>query len=777
MAVDRYPDPPQITPGTHAPAAGNSAGGPIRYAHRLAGIRAAGEGLADIDLRELARKIWRRKGTLVGVTVIGTVMAALVLFQLTPKYTSMATVMIDPRENQVLDVQSVLSGLPADQETIESEIEVLLSRRLAERVIRKLALYRSPEFNARLRPASGAQKIMRRLNPKSLVPDSVLEWLSLSSAGPGLIEEQLLEKERIGIIDTHLDKLDVKRVGRSRVISISVTLANPALAASVANAVADLYIVEQLEAKFEATRRATEWLNERLAGLRGAVQKSEQAVERYRRTSGLVEGKGVTFASQQATELNSQLILSRSKRAEAEARLTQVERLVGNSSSVDSVAEVLASPLIQQLRGQEADIQRKAAELSQEYGEKHPRMINIRAEVVDLRRKIGAEVNKIVQGLRNEVAVARARENELAGNMRGLESRVAGLNQRQVQLRALEREAMANRTLYETFLNRFKETNEQQEFQRPDARIISSADTPNAPSAPKLKLLLVIAFTLSAGAGLALVFILESLDKGFRSMDDIEAGTGVPAIGLVPTLSGLAAMGKEPQALILEKPNSAFAESVRALHASILLSNVDKPPQTVLMTSSLPSEGKTSLALSLARLVARTGSKRVIILDGDLRRPMVHRHLGMDIGPGLVQLMAEEASLEDTLRRDEASGAYVLTAGGTPANPTDIITSDHFAQLLNSLKTTFDLIVIDSSPVLAVSDSRILSRMADKTIFAVRWAETRREVVRLGLKQILEAGGDLAGVVLSMVNVKKHARYGYSDSGYYHGRYRKYYTD
>ena len=282
---------------------------------------------------------------------------------------------------------------------------------------------------------------------------------------------------------------------------------------------------------------------------------------------------------------------------------------------------------------------------------------------------------------------------------------------------------------------------------------------------------------LSAAAGLILVFILESLDKGFRSMDEIEGITGIPAVGLVPALSSLAMKGKEPQQLILEKPNSAFAESVRALHASILLSNVDSPPKTVLLTSSLPSEGKTSLSLSLARLVARTGNNRVVIIDCDLRRPLVHRHLGMDIGPGLVQLLADEVSLEDALRRDEPSGAYVLTAGGTPANPTDIITSEHFAQLLTNLKSAFDLIVIDSSPVLAVSDSRILSRMADKTIFVVRWAETRREVVRLGLKQILEAGGDLAGVVLSMVNVRKHSRYGYGDSGYYYGRYRKYYSD
>ena len=758
MAVSRLPDPSQ------SPA---NAGG---FQHMA-------DGVPEINLRDLFQKIWRRKGTLVGVTLIGTLIASLIVFQLTPRYIADATVMVDPRENRVVDVEAVFSGLPADQETIESEIQVLTSRGLADRVAQKLRLYGSPEFNVRLRPVSLLATWKGYLSPAQYIPQDVIDLFSSGKKSISLSEEQAMERERVAIINRLLGSLEVDRVGRSRVINISVSSEEPAMAARIANTVADMYIVEQLEAKFEATRRATQWLNERLTGLKESVKDSEQAVERYRRSSGLVEGRGVTLTSQQASELNSQMIVSRSKRAEADARLQQVERLMSTSTSVDSVAEVLSSPLIQLLRGQEADIQRKAAELSQEFGEKHPKMINIRAEVIDVRRKIAAEVKKIVQGLRNEVAVARARENEMLGSMRAIEAKVAGLNQRQVQLRALEREATANRALYESFLNRFKETNEQQEFQRPDARIISSADTPGRPSAPKKNLLIAIAFIMSAAAAMVVVFILESLDKGFRSMDEIEGTTGVPALGLVPAFSGLSSKGKEPQQVILERPNSAFAESVRALHASILLSNVDNPPKTVLLTSSVPSEGKTSLSLSLARLVARTGNKRVVIIDCDLRRPLVHRHLGMDIGPGLVQLLADEASLEDVLRRDEPSGAYVLTAGGMPANPTDIITSEHFAQLLINLKSTFDLVVIDSSPVLAVSDSRILSRMADKTIFVVRWAETRREVVRLGLKQILEAGGDLAGVVLSMVNVKKHSRYGYGDSGYYYGRYRKYYSD
>lgn len=743
-------------------------------AFRLGGARLRS---AEFDVRDLVRKIWRRKGTLCGVTLIGTLIALLVIIQLTPKYTSTAKVMVDPRENNVVNVEAVLSGLPPDLETIESEIEVLMSRGLAERVVKKLALYRSPEFNGRLRPITGFQKFRRYLSLKSLVPETVLIWLGVDQSRSGVTEEQVLEKERVAIINELLGKLDVTRVKRSRVIAISVALSDPGLAASVANTVADLYIVEQLEAKFDATRRATEWLNDRLTGLRAALEQSERAVEQYRASSGLVEGKGVTFASQQASELNSQLIVERSKRAEAQARLQQVEELLKSSSSVESVAEVLSSPLIQDLRSREAEIQRRAAELSEEFGDKHPKMISIRAEIIDSRNKIAAEVNKIVQGLRNEVAVARARENEMLRNMRGLEVQVSSLNQREVQLRALEREAKANRALYDTFLNRFKETSEQKEFQRPDARIISSADTPNFPSAPKKMRLLIVALFLSAGVGMALVFVLESLDKGYRSMDDVEGDTGISALGLIPALSGRGGKGREPQDRILEKPNSAFGEAIRALHAGILLSNVDSPPKTVMLTSSVPAEGKTSLSISLARLVARTGNQRVVLIDCDLRRPMVHHHLGMDIGPGLVQLLSESASMEDVLRRDEASGAYVLTSGGTPANPTDIIMSEHFARLLNNLKSAFDLIIIDTSPVLAVSDSRVLSRQVDKTIYVVRWAETRREVVRLGLKQLVEAGANIAGVALSMVNVKKHSRYGYGDSGYYHGRYRKYYSD
>ena len=730
-----------------------------------------------VDVREVFRKVWRHKWLLTSITLIGTFIAALVIVQMAPRYTATATVMEDPRENQAVNLEAVLSGLPADQETIESEIQVLRSRGLAERVVKKLKLFEDPEFNGRLKPPTFRSKLKDALSLKNLLPDGLLERLSLKTDEVPPTEEEKLIRERVSIIDGLLARLLVLRVGRSRVIEISIIHGNPQRAAAIANTVADLYIVEQLEAKFEATRRAAQWLNERLTGLRAEVDKSERAVQEFRKTSGLVEGKGVTIASQQLSELNSQLIVARSARAEANARLRQVESLLQGASGAESVAEVLSSRLIQDLRSQEAEIQRRAAELSQEFGEKHPKMLNIRAEIADLKAKIESEVKKIVQGLRNEVAVSRARENELARGMGQMEQRVSVVNQSEVQLRALQREAEASRTLYETFLTRFKETREQTDFQRPDARIISRADTPGAPSAPKKRLLFFIAIFLSASVGIALVVLLEALDRGFRSMDQIEDQTGVVALGLVPSIRGMTKLGKAPHDLIVEQPRSAFGESIRALHASILLSNIDRPPKTVMVTSSLPNEGKTSISLSLARLVARTGTNKVLLLDCDLRRPQIHGLLGMRPGPGLIQVLTNEASLEEAIQRDEASGAFVLTAGGSPSNPTELLSSDQFASLLGNLCSGFDFIVIDTSPVLAVSDSRILTRSVDKTIFVVRWVETRREVAGRGLKQLIEAGCDLAGVVLSQVNVKKHSRYGYGDSGYYHGTYKKYYSD
>jgi capsular exopolysaccharide synthesis family protein len=576
------------------------------------------------------------------------------------------------------------------------------------------------------------------------------------------------------VVDAFLDSLSVSAVQRSWVIEISVDSTVPGKSENIANTVADLYIVEQLEAKYEATKVATAWLSARLSNLRGQLEVSERAVERYRNQAGMVEGRNsVTVAMQQLSEINTQLVLARSRSAEAVARLQQVERLLAKHRDVSSVGRVLSSALIQRLLEQESDLIRRRAEMSTEFGPKHPRMINVHAEIRDLRRKIGTEIDKVVLSLKNEVEVAKARESSLADTLSGIEDRMGVLNQRQVQLRALERDSEANRALYGTFLARFKEMSGQNDLQTPDARIISRASIPIVQSAPRVKLIVGLVFVFSVIIGISLVFVVEQLDTGYRSMEQIEQLTEVAALGLVPMVK--TKKGDSVARLILDQPISSYAESIRNLFVGLMLSNVDRPPKIVLVTSSMPDEGKSSITLSLARTVALSGRK-VVVVDCDLRRPSLHVALDLPRTPGLVELLAKRATLDEAVQKDEASGADLITAGEQVSNTIDLVSSEQLKRLLANLGQTYDLVILDSPPILAVTDARVLASAADKTIFVVRWEKTKREAVALGLRQVEMSGGSIAGVVLSKVDVRKHAGYSFADSGYYYGKNMKYYS-
>ena len=747
--------------------------------HPLTVHRAAAEPSAspppipgEVELHEVLRKLWRRKGLIVGITVALTVVAALVIFQISKLYTAEAMVMINYRETQVVDVEAVVSGLVGDVETIESEIEVIKSRGIAEKTIDALRLQESPEFNAALRPPSAVSGL---LDPRNWIPANWLRVVGADSAPDGLSEEEETEGRRARIVDTFLGKLEVSSVGRSRVIRIAFASENPRTAAAVANQLADFYIVSQLEAKFEATERANEWLRGRLAELREAVKQSERAVEEFRQQSGLIQGKDATLKTQEISELNAQLVVEGIKRAEAEARLRQVERLLNGPDGAQAVSKVLRSPLIQSLREQQAEVDRKAAELAQEFGQMHPMMISIRAEATDLRQNIAAEIERIVGGLRNEVDVARAREDTLTAALGRLREEVGQANNDEVTLRALEREAEASRALLETFLTRSKETGSQEGFQQADATVISRAAVPRSPSYPPRTLLLIAAVAGAGLLGLILALGVEMLDHGFRSMEQIEREMGVPPLGLVPEVKGLVRLRRRPDAHILEKPNSAYAEAIRSLHTGLMLSSGEQPPKTVLVASALPREGKTSIALSLVRLLASTGH-RVVLVDCDLRQPSAHKTFGAASQPGLVEVLLGTKCLEEVLITDSQSGARFVPAGEPVLNPADLLGSPQMGRLLANLAEGHDLVILDSPPVLAVSDARVLSRMVDRTLFLVRWVDTRRERVIAGLRQLVGAGGKVAGVALTLVDVRRHARYGYSDSGAYYGPLKKYYT-
>ena len=726
----------------------------------------------EFDLLEFVRKLWRRKGTIIGTTLTLMVLAVLFIFQLTPRYTAETLVMIDTRESNVVDVEAVISGLSPDAETIQSEIQVIRSRGLAAKTVEKLDLERNPEFNGALRPP-GALAIL--LDPRRYIPP---EWLAVITGAPTDIvftEADQATSQLDSIIDGFLGGLEVTSVGRSRVIKIAYTSENPKTAARIANQIAEFYIVAQLEAKFEATQRASEWLGERLSNLREQVDEAERAVEEFRQQSGLIRGTETTLETQEISELNSQLVSERTKRAEAEARLRQVERLLASAGGNEAVGDVLRSPLIQSLREKQADLEREAAELAIEYGDKHPKMINIRAKIEDHRLQIGAETNRIVQRLRNEVGVARAREEALTGQLNALKQTIGANNTSEVKLRALEREAEASRTLLETFLARSKETASQESFQQADATILSPASIPKVPSFPNKRKILILFFFGAVALGLGLAYGAEMLDHGLRSVEQVESYLHASPLGLVPLLKGVGKIGRRPEDRILDKPASAYGESIRSLHTSLILSSSDAVPKVVLVTSSLPKEGKTTVSTSLAHMLALSGHK-VIIVDCDLRHPTAHKSFGVPSTPGLVSLLLGKSPLDEVVQTGSRSGAHLIPAGAPLPNPSGVLGSAQMKKLLAELKGTYDLVILDSAPVLAVSDTRVLSRLADKCIFLVRWADTRRETALSGYRLIADAGADIVGVALTMVDVKKHAGYGYRDSGYYYGRIRKYYS-
>ncbi len=693
----------------------------------------------DIGIGEVLAVLRRRAGLIAAIVLPVMVATALILMWLTPRYSAELLIMIESAgDRRIVSLESVAAGLSGDEESVQSESFVLASPALARRVIDRLDL------------------------------DQIAEFMPAESIDPAT--------DMASVVDTFLSRLEIAPQENSRVIAVRFSAEDPQRAALIANSVGDEYLATRLETKFEATRRATAWLGQRIDELRVTVADKEAAVERARRDFGLLEGNGATLSSQELAELNTQMVMARSARAEAEVRLAQVQSQARRTGGLDTTTEVLQSPLIQSLRQQEAEVERRVAELSTELGDKHPRMIALRAEATDLQTRIQGEVNKIIAGLRNEVRVAQAREASLSGSLEELKGQVSLGNENEIELRALEREAEANRALLDTLLVRQKETMSQEdaEFQQPDATIFSRADVPVEPAYPRTGIVLGLVLIGSLLLSTLVVLILELLDRGFRSGEQFEAVTGIPSIGFVPLITKPEEFRTLP-GYVAGRPQTALGESMRTLNWSLKLAFPDQPPSSVLVTSSVPGEGKTTVASCLATAESKAG-QRVVLVDADIRRPGVQELTGVALEPGLTNVLAGEVTIDDALARSEWSGLSVLPAGSPSPHAPNLLGSQKMELLLRDLVKRFDLVVIDSPPMLAAADARILCRQADATVMVAHWGKTRRKTARLCVRQLQAAGARLAGGLLTMVDIKRNSQYGYGDSDAYAGDLSKYYA-
>jgi capsular exopolysaccharide synthesis family protein len=734
---------------------------------------------AGIDIKDLLAILRRRRWVILSTILVLTTLAVFVGLQITPKYTAKALVMIDPRQSKVVNVEQVLQGLGTDASTVETQIKVLKSRDLADRIMQKLALFDDPEFNRALDRQPGDPALTVDGPFAAALGWLPKEWLIATGFAEeplGMVADAKPALEREAAVDRFDKSLKVTQEGRSYVIGLSFTSEDAEKAARIVNTVAQLYIQDQIDTKRAATGKASSFLGDRLGSLRDEVQKAEAAVEAFRKKSRLVTADGVSLKEKDLSDLSKELITARAELAEKQAKLRLVRELrARGGEELDTVGDVIDSQVIINLRQQETLLNKEESELKSLYGEKHPRMQTLVTEKESLQNKVAREVDRIAKSLENEVKVLASGVATIEGEINDLKKQTTVDNEASVKLRELERQAQASRQLYESFLERFKETKEQQEIVEADSKVISVAAPPDKPSTPGPALFGAVGFTAAAMLGTLLALLLERLDNGIRSAKQVEQLVGLPALGLVPRLSRLK-RDQKPHHYLMSKPLSAYAEAHRAIYTSLQLSDVDNPPRTVLVTSSLPQEGKSTLALSLACFAASSGQK-TLLMDIDLRHPSVHRDLGARPACGLVEYMAGEKTLEEVLVRDEASGIWYLPIRRQTANPTDLLGSQKMRHLLAELRERFDFVVLDSAPLLGVTDSKVASRLVDKVLFATQWEKTSKDTVVNALVHLREAKASVAGVVLTQVDVRKHAQYGYGDVGQYYGKYQRYYVN
>jgi capsular exopolysaccharide synthesis family protein len=746
-----------------------------RTPHALARDWAAEKPLAEkqdgFDLIGFAQSVWRRKTVVFAVAGVLFVIALIYTFQLQPRYEATSTMRIGGPKANVVDIEAVLQSPGQGQGFIETEIGVLYSRDLIGRVVDKLKLLEDPLFNPTLDPDRG-QSAWRFINPLYY---GGLAWDAVFGGGSGfegLTEEEKRARLRSAAIDRVVDMMSVTQQGFSSIVRVSVETPAPATSARLANAIAEQYLVSQFEAKYSAAERASAWLNERLGSLRTEVEAAEQKVEEYRARTGLMPNSGETsLLSQQASELNAQMILAKTDAAAANARLSRVEQLY-KSGGIDAVAKILDSDAIARLRAQESDLLRQSADLSQEFGDRHPKMVSLRAQIDDTKLQIKAEVEKIIANLRNESAVAQSRFGSLSGSLQSLQGQAGDMSAEAAQLRTFEREAQAKRALFDTFLKRFQETSASEDLQQADADIISRAEVPRRPSFPPTRqyMLLFALMSLAAGVGSA-IFVDRILDRGFRRMDLLEEATGLHALSSIP-------MVKDGDLIrtVLEKPNSSFAEALRNLHTGIKLSSIDEDPKVILMVSAVPGEGKTAVSTSLAAMLARSGHK-VLLIDTDLRRGRTHERLGLLPEPGLVSLLLEHRPISEVVQRHAPSGLDVIVGGGAVRSPQDLLGSRSMRDFIDRARESYDYVIIDTPPSSIVSEARLLAAAGDRVVMITHWNRTPRNIVTAAVRQLNEAGAHFAGAVLSQVGARGALIYGYDSYSPYYGKYGEYYQD
>ena len=747
----------------------------------------APEGGSAADLYTAGIGFIRRQFVVVlFVALLTIVLAAVYLFTTPPLYTGHAKIMIDPGKVQLFQ-HSIFGDDPVNAQMVDSQLEILKSENFALSVVNKLQLTQNPEF------VTSTPRLIAIA--RSLLSD--VFTLNDNSSKSELERTQ-------SVILAFEKRLTVSRVGMTTAIDIDFKSIDPDRAAQIANAVADGYIADQLDAKYQAMRNATAWLEDRLNELRGQASAAERAVVDYKAKNNIVDTGGHLINQDQLAALNSTLIATHTAVAEAQARLNRISQILSNdldpaATDMATVTDALHNETIVKLRQQYLELARHEHEWSIRYGSNHLAVVNLRNQMQEVRHSIIDELRQIAETYKSDLDIAKARENSLQKSLDTTVAESQTTNKAQIELGELESKARNYRALYDNFQQRYMDTLQQQSFPITEARVITRASRPSEKTSPKTLLTLAVATMGGLMLGVGLGILREISDRAFRTTSQVEARLKTDCLAIIPamkfdtkpaSLNGKTAADAASARTIasdagwfqyvLHSPLSRFAESIRAVKVGIDLSGVAKSNKVIGITSSLPNEGKSTISACLAQVAAH-GGVRVILVDCDLRKPALSQALAPSATLGLIEVISGAASLDQVIWSYPSSqlSFLPLVAKSRLIHTSELLASAAMKRLFDRLRETYDYVIVDLSPIAPVVDVRSTNHLLDSYVFVIEWGKTKIDVVEHALTTARGVYDNLLGVVLNKADFKRLGRYdSYRGDYYYNRRYINYgYTD
>jgi succinoglycan biosynthesis transport protein ExoP len=702
-------------------------------------------------LLEQWRAITRHKLPILALTAMVMIVATVIAFALTPIYKATATLMIEPGKGKVVSIDDVYSSGVQAKEFYQSQVEILKSREVAVRTAASLKLWELKDYDPRIEGSGLGAMLKRaiglRAEPVVWTPETLAE-----AAGLKLMEDISVEPVRL-----------------SQLVKVSVETPNKVLSMKLANAVAQNYIEADRDARYKVTQQANVWLTSRMSELLQKLTDSETALQTYREQQGLVAlgGSTQTLVSQQATDLNARLTEARTKRVQLESAYQQVARITNGDYS--KVPVVVANYSVSYAMQKEVEAEQRVATLASNLGTEHSTYKEALANLKSVRESTRQQRESIAKSVLADYEAARSTERQLEGALSSLRGAVQANNRQEFQLSVLEREVASNRQLYDMFMSRAKETDLTADLQSAVARVVDSASPPETPVRPKKVQLVAIAGMLSLILGSLVAMLMAKLDNTVKTGEELEDRLQLPVLTTLPLLVKQAATNASR--MFLEQPQSQHAEAIRTARTGVLLSSIDRNSKVILVTSSLPGEGKTTLATNLALAHAQT--RRTILVDADMRKPQVGARLGLPPNAkGLSNLIAGTATLAECLHAVEGSPLMVIPSGDIPPNTLELLHSKRFEETVALLREAAEIVMIDSPPVEVVSDSLVIAPHAEGTIYVVKAMETAYPMARKGIGHLQRVGAKILGVVVNSLDFQQATRYyglakGYDNDSYY----------